>query len=181
MAQIVIHAGHLPLIMASFHIAATLLVLAALVMTCVVALTCVVSSTSVCTAAASPDIPVSSIIDSQLQDNGVVSRSLVLDESYNGKTFHAFKGEVLHVQLKETDPAQAWQFKGSGSFRVVDDHVMEMYPAIHDFRVKIRGPGDLRFDKIDGRSGDLPESFKVHIVIDETPVMSGHKAHPLSD
>lgn len=100
-------------------------------------------------------------------DDTPPSRSLAIDDSYNGKSFGAFKNEVIVVQLKETDPAQSWRYTGQGSFTIIDDTVLESFPALHDFRVKVRGPGDLMFAKVDTRSGDVVERFGVHVVIRE--------------
>jgi hypothetical protein len=114
-------------------------------------------------------VPVSSdTIGSKAQpDDTPPSRNLAIDESYNGKSFSAFKNEMLIVQLKETDPAQSWHYTGKGSFTIISDTVLESYPALHDFRVKVRGPGDLMFAKVDSRSGDVIERFGVHVVIAE--------------
>lgn len=105
--------------------------------------------------------------DKVQSDDTPPSRNLAIDESYNGKSFSAFKNEMLIVQLKETDPAQSWHYTGKGSFTIVGDTVLESYPALHDFRVKVRGPGDLMFAKVDSRSGDVIERFGVHVVIRE--------------
>lgn len=113
--------------------------------------------------------PVGSVaIGSKAQSEDMApSRYMAIDESYNGKSFGAFKNEVLIVQLKETDPAQSWHYTGQGNFKIVGDTVLESFPALHDFRVKVRGPGDLMFAKVDRRSGDVIERFGVHIVIRE--------------
>jgi hypothetical protein len=110
----------------------------------------------------------STSIDSKAQSDDVApSRSIAIGESYNGKSFGAQKGEVLVVQLKETDPAQSWHYTGQGSFTIIGDTMLESYPALHDFRVRVRGPGDLMFAKVDSRSGDVVERFGVHVVIEE--------------
>ena len=106
---------------------------------------------------------------------GKISRSIAVDESYNGYGLHVDKKEIVVVRLKETDPAQAWRFIGPGSFVIVSDTVLETYPMLHDFRVKVLGPGDLRFDKIDSRDNATLETFTVHIVIEE-PASGGKKA-----
>lgn len=94
-------------------------------------------------------------------------RSRAIDESDNGKSFGADKGEVLIVHLKETDPAESWRYTGQGSFTIIDETVLESYPAVHDFRVRVKGPGDLMFAKVDSRTGDVIERFGVHVVIRE--------------
>ncbi|OPY30237.1 MAG: hypothetical protein A4E28_00352 [Methanocella sp. PtaU1.Bin125] len=88
-------------------------------------------------------------------------------EGDNGRSFSADRGEVLIVHLKETDPAQSWRYTGQGSFSIIDETVLESYPAVHDFRVRVKGPGDLMFAKVDSRSGDVVERFGVHVVIRE--------------
>jgi hypothetical protein len=111
---------------------------------------------------------ISGTIGSKAQsDDTPPQRSIAIGDSYNGKSFGAQKGEVLVVQLKETDPAQSWRYTGQGSFTIIGDTMLESYPALHDFRVRVRGPGDLMFAKVDSRSGDVVERFGVHVVIEE--------------
>ncbi|MGA9141173.1 MAG: hypothetical protein WBZ29_13180 [Methanocella sp.] len=114
-------------------------------------------------------VPLNSVsIDNKAQSDDVaLSRSIAIGEGYNGKSFGAQKGEVLVVQLKETDPAQSWHYTGQGSFAIIDETVLKSFPALHDFRVRVRGPGDLMFAKVDSRSGDVVERFGVHVVIEE--------------
>jgi hypothetical protein len=115
-------------------------------------------------------------------DNPPLLRSMVIDESYNGKSFGASRNETIVVQLKEPDPEQTWQYTGQGSFTIINDTILKSFPVLHDFRVKVRGPGDLMFAKVDSRSGEAVERFGVHVVIEEPePKRNILPSYPLYD
>ncbi len=114
-------------------------------------------------------VPLSSVtIGSKGQsDDTPSSGNVAIDESYNGKSFGALKNEVIAVQLMEADPTESWNYTGQRSFTIIGDTVLGPWPAIHDFRVKVRGPGDLTFAKVDSRNGNVIGRFVVHVVIEE--------------
>lgn len=115
-----------------------------------------------------------------LQDNAVSSKVTVIDESFNGRTIQAARGETLLVQLSERDIDRTWHFDGGSSFSLTGDAILEMYPARHDFRVKVLGPGDLRFKKIDRRDGFVVDTFSVTITLKESkPEKDSTKSYPL--
>jgi len=122
------------------------------------------------------------VVKSQAQTNNVApSRSIALDESSNGRTVRAEKGQVLVVRLKETDPGQTWHFTGGNGFTVVSDTTLESFPMQHVFRVKVRRPGDLAFAKVERLSQRTVETFTVRVVIDEKePAAGPDTLHPLS-
>jgi hypothetical protein len=102
-----------------------------------------------------------------LQDKGAQPRVRAIDESFNGKTVHVASGDTLLVHLNERNPDQTWHFRGDDSFKVISDVVLEMYPARHDFRVRVYRPGDLRFNKVDRRDGFVIDTFTVRVVLDK--------------
>jgi hypothetical protein len=115
-----------------------------------------------------------------LADNGAQSRVKAIDESFNGKTVRVASGDVLLVQLNEPNPDQTWHFRGDDSFKVISDVVLEMFPARHDFRVKVYRPGDLRFAKVDRRDSFVIDTFTVHVALDKgKPDDDSRTSHPL--
>jgi hypothetical protein len=115
-----------------------------------------------------------------LADKGTQSRVQAIDESFNGKTVHVASGDTLLVQLNERNPDQTWHFRGDDSFKVISDVVLEMFPARHDFRVKVYRPGELRFDKVDRRDSFVIDTFTVHVALDKgKPDDDSRTSHPL--
>ena len=103
-----------------------------------------------------------------------------IDESFNGNTVRVARGDTLLVQLPERETYKTWQFDGGSAFKVIGDTVLETYPMRHDFRVKVLGPGDLRFKKIDRRDGFTIDTFSVKIAMKEgKPGKGTSDAYPL--
>ena len=106
-------------------------------------------------------------------------RHIVLTESDNGRTIRVAPGTIISVQLKESE-AEAWHFQGQGNFRLLDDVVLESYPAMHSYRIKINGPGDLTFVKSDSRTGRTMGTYLAHVVTAEKAGQAKSSNYPLS-
>lgn len=116
---------------------------------------------------------------SGLRDNEISSNVTVIDESYNGMTIRVARDDTLLVQLYERDPDRTWHFDCGDSFTVVDDTIPEKYPGRHDFWVRVRGPGELRFKKIDCRDGFLIDTFAVKAIIGRDRPDDSPTSYPL--
>ena len=114
-----------------------------------------------------------------LASDGPINRNKTISDDDNGKTIHAARGDVLIVQLKETDPAQAWHYTGKGSFAIVGDRAREPEVSRHDFRAKVLGPGDLSFAMVDSRDGFVIGNFSVHVFLEEQSAGSKAMPYPL--
>ena len=110
-------------------------------------------------------------------DDASPSRGPTIDESDDGRSVHVARGQVLTVQLRETDPGQAWLFAGGDRFMVQSE---ASSPGQHVFRVKVRGPGELSFAKVDRLSKWTVERFTVRVAIDEKAAEGEPGLSPLS-
>jgi hypothetical protein len=96
---------------------------------------------------------------------GTPSQAIFVSAQDEGKTFEAAQGDTLKVTLLETDAHQAWGLASTDNVQLVNDVVLETYPAQHQFTLRATASGPVRFNMVDDRNGNIAQTFEFNLAV----------------